>query len=161
MAVGSDEVTLERGDRGRAVAQLQRRLGLRADGVFGAVTERAVKRFERSRGLVADGVVDSRTRRLLGLAPFQSRNLSGGTTTTGGSARLPAALVRIARCESGGNPRAVSRDGRYRGKYQFSLSTWRRLGGEGDPARAPESLQDQIALRLYRRAGTAPWGACG
>jgi hypothetical protein len=54
----------------------------------------------------------------------------------------------------------VSAGGRYRGKYQFSLSTWEAMGGEGDPAEAPEWLQDRIALKLYRRAGTSPWPNC-
>jgi soluble lytic murein transglycosylase-like protein len=68
--------------------------------------------------------------------------------------------VQIAECESGGNPTAVSPSGRYRGKYQFSMGTWREMGGEGDPAEAPEWLQDRIALKLYRRAGSSPWPNC-
>ena len=51
-------------------------------------------------------------------------------------------LQRIAECESGGNPSAVSPGGTYRGKYQFSRSTWHNLGGSGDPADAPEGAQD-------------------
>ena len=74
--------------------------------------------------------------------------------------RLPAVLKRIAQCESGGNPRAVSRDGRYRGKFQFDMATWRSLGGRGDPAKAAESVQDRLALKLYRQRGTAPWANC-
>jgi hypothetical protein len=71
------------------------------------------------------------------------------------------ALKRIAECESGGNPRAVSPGGRYRGKYQFSLATWHNLGGDGDPVDASEAAQDRVALKLYRRSGTAPWPSCG
>ena len=77
------------------------------------------------------------------------------------SVRLPAVLRRIAECESGGNPRAISPGGTYRGKYQFSRSTWRNLGQSGDPADAPEWLQDRVALKLYRQSGTAPWPNCG
>jgi hypothetical protein len=147
------EVLLMRGDRGPAVAILQRRLRIPADGVFGPQTGRAVKRFQRRRGLVVDGIVGPITRRALGLAPFRANQVRRGV-------RLPRILRRIARCESGGNPRAVSRDGRYRGKYQFTRETWRSLGGRGDPARAPEWLQDRMALKLYRRRGTAPWPVC-
>ena len=66
----------------------------------------------------------------------------------------------IAQCESGGNPRAISRGGTYRGKWQFSRATWRSLGGRGDPAKASESAQDRIAMKLYRRSGTKSWPAC-
>ncbi|MDQ3677434.1 MAG: transglycosylase family protein [Actinomycetota bacterium] len=69
-------------------------------------------------------------------------------------------LERIAQCESGGNPEAVSASGRYRGKYQFSRGTWRSVGGKGDPAETSEREQDRRALRLYKRDGTAPWPNC-
>lgn len=74
---------------------------------------------------------------------------------------MRARLERIARCESGGNPRAVSANGMYRGKYQFSRATWRTVGGKGDPAAASEAEQDRRAAMLYRRSGPAPWPVCG
>lgn len=77
------------------------------------------------------------------------------------SAQLQARLERIARCESGGNPRAISPDGRYRGKYQFTRSTWRSVGGKGDPAAASEAEQDRRAAILYRRTGPSSWPVCG
>ena len=70
------------------------------------------------------------------------------------------ALERIAACESGGDPTAVSADGQYRGKYQFSLTTWSELGGTGDPAQASEVEQDRMAAKLLRSAGTSPWPNC-
>jgi hypothetical protein len=70
-------------------------------------------------------------------------------------------LEAIADCESHGDPRAVSSDGTYRGKYQFSYSTWASVGGEGDPARAGELEQDQRAAMLYKRSGSSPWPICG
>lgn len=45
------------GSRGEAVADVQRRLGLKADGIFGPATQRAVMEFQRGMGLTADGVV--------------------------------------------------------------------------------------------------------
>jgi hypothetical protein len=152
-AMSSDEVILRRGDRGRAVKRVQLRLRLEADGVFGRITERAVKSFQRSRGLDPDGVVGPLTRNALGLRPFGRSSVN--------RIRLPRILRRIAKCESGGNPRAVSPDGRYRGKWQFTRETWRRLGGKGDPAKAAERTQDRLALKLYRREGIKPWPACG
>ncbi len=157
-ASASSEVVVKRGDRGSAVRSIQQELGIRADGVFGEQTERAVKRFQRRRDLVPDGIVGPLTRGALGLRPFSSRSLR---PTSGRSVSVPAALRRIAECESGGNPRAVSAGGQYRGKYQFSRATWRALGGRGDPADAPEWLQDRLALKLYRLRGSAPWPNCG
>ena len=67
----------------------------------------------------------------------------------------------LARCESGGNPRAVSSGGRYRGLYQFALSTWHSVGGSGDPIDASSSEQTYRAKLLYRRAGRSAWPTCG
>jgi hypothetical protein len=150
-------VYVKKGDRGPAVARIQRRLHLGADGVFGPQTLRAVKRFQRRRRLVADGVVGPITRRALGLRPFARDSIRRTRTR---STALPRVLRRIAECESGGNPKAVSPGGTYRGKYQFTRATWHNLGGSGDPADAPEWLQDRLALKLYRKSGTDPWPSC-
>ncbi len=144
--------TVERGDRGHAVRLVQRRLRITADGVFGPGTERAVKRFQRRRGLRADGVV--------GPATFKALGVRVASETRRSVAAVGGVLERIARCESGGNPRAVSADGRYRGKYQFSRETWAALGGTGDPAAAPEAEQDRRAAQLLAQRGTSPWPSC-
>jgi len=47
--------------------QLQRRLGVTADGDFGPITLRAVRGFQVSHGLVVDGIVGPATRGALGL----------------------------------------------------------------------------------------------
>jgi Transglycosylase-like domain/Putative peptidoglycan binding domain len=156
-ASASAEVVVKRGDRGSAVRQIQSKLRIPADGVFGPQTERAVRRFQRSKGLLVDGIVGPQTRSALGLEPFSSGALRRRSS---GGGSVPGILRAIAECESGGNPRAVSRDGLYRGKYQFSQGTWEWLGGTGDPAKAPEWRQDQLALKLYRQRGTAPWPNC-
>jgi hypothetical protein len=57
-------------------------------------------------------------------------------------------LLSIAACESGGNPRAVSSGGHYRGKYQFDSGTWRSVGGTGDPAAATATEQARRARLL-------------
>jgi hypothetical protein len=150
------EIVLRRGDRGPAVKRVQRRLRHDVDGAFGRSTERAVKRFQRRKGLEPDGKVGPATRRALRLRPFSRASVHRRRRV-----QLPRVLRLIAKCESGGDPTAVSRDGRYRGKYQFTRSTWRGLGGRGDPAEAPEWEQDKRALKLYRREGVKPWGACG
>lgn len=73
----------------------------------------------------------------------------------------PPHLQAIAACESGGNPRAVDSTGTYRGKYQFTVSTWQGVGGSGDPAAASEAEQDRRAGMLYARGGAGQWPACG
>lgn len=70
-------------------------------------------------------------------------------------------LSAIAQCESGGSPTAISDTGKYRGKYQFSYSTWASVGGSGDPAAASEAEQDMRAAMLYAREGASPWPVCG
>lgn len=70
-------------------------------------------------------------------------------------------LAAIAVCESGGNPRAISRSGTYTGKHQFDDRTWASVGGSGRAMDAPESEQDARAAELYRQRGPQPWPACG
>jgi len=70
-------------------------------------------------------------------------------------------LERIAACESGGDPTAVGGGGSFRGKYQFDQGTWASVGGNGDPAAAPEAEQDYRAALLYARSGSSPWPVCG
>ena len=67
----------------------------------------------------------------------------------------------LARCESGGNPRAVGGGGRYFGLYQFSLATWRGVGGSGSPADASPAEQTARAQALYARTGASSWPSCG
>jgi Transglycosylase-like domain/Putative peptidoglycan binding domain len=154
-AVKSGVVYVKRGDRGRAVRLIQRKLRLTVDGIFGKATESAVKRFQRRKDLTPDGVVGPETRKALHLRPFAHSSVHHG-----GTVKLPAALKRIAKCESGGDPTAVSKDGKYRGKYQFTLATWHHIGGKGDPVDASEATQDRLALKLYRSEGTDPWPTC-
>ncbi len=73
---------------------------------------------------------------------------------------MRAHLRRIAQCESGGDHRAVSAGGTYRGLLQFDYGTWSSVGGRGDPAAASRWEQWGRGVRLYRARGPAPWPAC-
>jgi Transglycosylase-like domain/Putative peptidoglycan binding domain len=155
--------TLSAGSSGSAVSALQAALGVKQTGRFTASTARAVRSFQRKNGLTVDGIVGPQTAAALGLpsgtaARAGDTDATAKTAATGAAAATPA---KIAACEAGGDPTAVSSDGRYRGKYQFTRSTWAQMGGSGDPAAAPEAEQDRRAAALLAAQGTAPWPACG
>jgi hypothetical protein len=136
-----------------------RRLGVHALG-------RNIARYgvQHKRGTRAAHVSELResTARLQAMIPAAAPAAitpTGGAGSVGGSGSAPNAhLASIAQCESGGDPTAVSPDGTYRGKYQFDQGTWSSVGGTGDPAAAPESVQDEMAARLYAQRGGSPWG---
>jgi peptidoglycan hydrolase-like protein with peptidoglycan-binding domain len=58
-ATADGELTM--GEHGAAIANVQQKLGLRADGVYGASTLAAVKKFQAGQGLTADGRVGPAT----------------------------------------------------------------------------------------------------
>lgn len=97
-----------------------------------------------------------------GSAPATPTPVAAPAPAPSGGGNPGSALDKIAQCESGGNPTAVSPSGLYRGKYQFDPQTWQSLGGQGsDPAAAPEAEQDRVAGILYGQRGAAPWPVCG
>jgi hypothetical protein len=153
----ADVEVLKRGSRGPVVVELQQKLGIPADGVFGPQTGHAVRRFQARKALTVDGIVGPQTAQALGIDLAEGRSAGGRR----GSVHVPVMLDRIAQCESGGDPHAISSGGTYRGKYQFDRQTWQAMGGHGDPARASEAEQDRRALALYRARGTSPWPVCG
>ncbi len=145
------------------IRAVQAALNITADGVSGPQTRRAVRRFQRSKGLTVDGIVGPQTMKALGLVGGKLEDDGAAPARQAASAQRADAgslLEAIALCESGGDPTAVSGDGTYRGKYQFTRETWRTVGGQGDPAAAPEAEQDQRAQQLLEREGTGPWPAC-
>jgi peptidoglycan hydrolase-like protein with peptidoglycan-binding domain len=139
------------------VAALQRALGVSADGVIGPITRRAIRNYQRNHGLTVDGIAGPATLSSLGISAAPAKTAPASTGSSAGS----GTLARIAQCESGGDPTAISSTGQYRGKYQFSRATWRDLGGSGDPAAASESVQDAMAAKLLAQRGTSPWPVCG
>lgn len=57
--------TLRYGSRGEQVKILQKKLGIKSDGIFGIQTLTKVKEFQKSNDLVADGIVGTLTRQKL------------------------------------------------------------------------------------------------
>jgi Transglycosylase-like domain len=155
---GSSYIVLVPGDHGSRVVALQHYLHVRpASGYFGPRTRRAVLGWQATHHRHRTGKVG----RLLW------RHVRGAATSVRAPApsrssdRVASLNWRaLARCESGGNPRAVNPAGYY-GLYQFTRSTWRSVGGSGLPSRASAGEQTRRAQILYRRAGSGPWPVCG
>lgn len=66
---------------------------------------------------------------------------------------------RLAACESGGNWSINTGNGYY-GGLQFSLSSWRGVGGQGYPHQASKAEQIRRAEMLRASGGWGHWPAC-
>jgi hypothetical protein len=66
---------------------------------------------------------------------------------------------RLAGCESGGNWSINTGNGYY-GGLQFSLSSWRSVGGSGYPHKASRAEQIRRATKLRAGQGWGAWPAC-
>jgi hypothetical protein len=66
---------------------------------------------------------------------------------------------RLAACESGGNW-AINTGNGYYGGLQFSLSSWRGVGGQGYPHQASKAEQIARAEMLRASGGWGHWPAC-
>lgn len=87
---------VKRGHRGSLVKQVQRKVGVRADGVFGPMTQSAVKRYQKRNGLVADGIVGPRTGTKMGLrstSTVSSRTTTRSSVSTSSVLSTAASLV--------------------------------------------------------------------
>lgn len=93
-------------------------------------------------------------------APAADAPQTGSPVTAGGDADS-LNWAALARCESGGNPSIVSSTGKYHGLYQFSVATWRAVGGAGLPSEASAEEQTARAKMLYNRSGAGQWPHCG
>src|SRR4051794_32027565 len=122
---------LKRGSRGPAVATLQSRLGIAADGVFGPQTAAAVRAFQARNGLVVDGIVGPQTRGALGGGSTPS---SGSGTTSGPK---PSRGVTIAVQQKLG----ISADGVYGPRSRAAVKAFQaRNGLEVDGVVGPATM---------------------
>jgi peptidoglycan hydrolase-like protein with peptidoglycan-binding domain len=124
---------LSSGSTGAAVKKVQRRLGVRADGLFGPVTQRAVIRFQRRHGVPATGMVGPLTRRALRRVAHRAAARA--------HRRAAARLLSV-----GDRGRAVRR-------------VQRRVGVRADGVFGP--VTRAAVVRLQRRLGVAADGMFG
>jgi Putative peptidoglycan binding domain len=150
--------------RGPDVRRLQRAIGVSADGVFGAQTERALKRWQRSHGLVADGIAGPSTRAALGLGPGPVLKRRGGA---GGARRSGTG--------SGGDVRALQRaigvppDGVFGPGTEAALKRWQEAHGLVPDGIAGPNTREKLGLgpgpllkpRGSDGAGAAPTALAG
>ena len=66
---------------------------------------------------------------------------------------------RLAQCESGGRWNLSTGNGYY-GGIQFSLASWRGVGGTGYPHQHSRETQIAMGERLRRNGGWGHWPAC-
>ncbi len=156
----SSYIVLAPGDHGSKVVALQRYLHVRpTSGYYGRMTRAAVVRWQAAHHRRTTGL----TGKLLWANVRGAAHTSARTAppaSRGGDRVTALNWPALARCESGGNPRAVNAAGYY-GLYQFSPATWRSVGGSGLPSRASSGEQTARAQALFRRAGSSPWPVCG
>jgi peptidoglycan hydrolase-like protein with peptidoglycan-binding domain len=129
--------------RGGGVAELQRALGVPADGVFGRQTQRAVKRFQSRRGLTADGIAGPATRRALRIGPGAVLKRRRPASSPRGSGRRSTTGRSRSRAVRGGGVRALQR----------------RLGLSADGAFGPQT--QRAVKRFQRRRGLTADGVVG
>ena len=146
------------------------------DGWFGPITHAAVVAYQTAAGVTVDGEVGAETAGTLSLwqpqprqqtAPTPARSNSGAgrnTSSSGGGGTVSGASTLgkwapIAECESNGNPSINTGNGYY-GMYQFSLQSWRAVGGSGLPSDASVEEQTRRAEMLLDLQGWGAWPSC-
>jgi hypothetical protein len=70
-----------------------------------------------------------------------------------------ARLIRMAYCESTGRWHIATGNGFY-GGLQFTISSWRAVGGKGYPHHASRLEQMYRAVKLMRIQGWGAWPVC-
>jgi Transglycosylase-like domain/G5-linked-Ubiquitin-like domain/G5 domain len=92
-----------------------------------------------------------------------SQIIAVGPQPSGAGAAARLNWSALAKCESGGNPRAVNPAGYY-GLYQFNRQSWATVGGSGLPSQASAAEQTYRAQLLYNRVNgrwQGQWPNCG
>ena len=153
------EKTVQEGAAGSEVTETYQ------ETIDGNVTVSAVlstTRTEPTKRIVSKG---TKAKKADDASSSSSSSDSSGSSSSGSSASAPAVVsgddaaiwAAIAQCESGGNPSINTGNGYY-GMYQFSLPTWRSVGGSGLPSDASAEEQTMRARMLQQRSGWGQWG---
>ena len=80
---------LKKGSKGSEVKELQKALGVAADGIFGTGTEAVVKKFQKDNGLDADGMVGNKTWEAIGIDTDSSSASEERRASKSASVALP------------------------------------------------------------------------
>ncbi len=112
-----------------------------------------------------DEKLKSRTVQTVAATPAPTRKYSSTTYSAPQQVAAPAVAVngdvwdRLAQCESGGNW-AINTGNGYYGGLQFSLGSWRGVGGVGYPHQASRDEQIARGKMLQARQGWGAWPSC-
>jgi uncharacterized protein YabE (DUF348 family) len=116
--------------------------------------------------VIHDGVLRRTVTKVLSTRPARDRVIVVGSKqpAPANDDTIPSSgglnWAALAKCESGGNPKALNPAGYY-GLYQFNLGTWASVGGKGKPTDASAAEQTLRAQKLYDSRGRSPWPHCG
>ena len=161
-AMAAERYTVERGD---TLAEIAQEHGF--DGVDGWRTLFDANPKLENPDIIVPGqklripdAEEKLERRDLPQAPRREATTSrSSTTTTTPAAPSSSVWTSLAACESGGNWAANTGNGYY-GGLQFSLSSWRAVGGTGYPHHASAATQIAMGERLQARQGWGAWPGC-
>ncbi len=144
---------------------------------FGTVTERDDSRFTDEKTVLKSGetglrnvtyrlrIVNGEIVRRVELASEITKEAVDQVVSVGTKSRPAPSYSgntvwdRLAQCESGGRWNINTGNGYY-GGLQFSLSTWRAVGGTGYPHQHSRAEQIKRGQILQARAGWGQWPAC-
>lgn len=119
------------------------------------------KRASRAKSLVAVASASTTTSSTSKpkVSPHKTNTSPKSTNTAPSTGDIWHAL---AMCETGGtmNQRIVSRNGLYFSYFQWSLSTFHSIGGQGDPRDVDYETQKSLAQKLQARSGWGQWPVC-